>query len=131
LQDLMLYLAAMHRSAATSPVLRSDLAVERAAFELDTHFSRPLSVPELADAVGINQNHLARCFRRKMGVTIPRYLLQRRMEHARFLLHSTDMPVRVIARRVGMPDPQHFNKQFRKLCGTSPTAWRELSRKGG
>jgi AraC-like DNA-binding protein len=46
------------------------------------------------------------------------------------LLHTTDIPVRVIARRVGMADQQYFNKQFRRFAGVSPSRWREESRKG-
>jgi AraC-like DNA-binding protein len=42
----------------------------------------------------------------------------------RFYEYYRDLPMKRIAARVGMPDPQHFNKQFRLLTGLSPSAAR-------
>lgn len=106
---------------------RSDAALDRLLALLDERFAEPWAVPQLAQAVGMTQDHLARCFRQRLGTTIPRYLLQRRIAHARQLLTLTDLPIKRIAARVGMPDPQHFNKQFRLLTGLSPSAARSAS----
>ncbi len=126
LQELLLWLALSARTAKPGGRRnRSAQAVERLASLLETRFTEPLSVPELADEVGLAQNYLAKQFRGRFAMTIPRYLLSRRIEHARYLLLNTDMPVGRIAARVGMPNPQHFNKQFRRLVGTSPSALRE------
>ena len=46
------------------------------------------------------------------------------MQHAQFLLSTTNIPIHVIAQRAGIPDRQHFNKQFRRLVGTSPSVFR-------
>ncbi|HTL27825.1 MAG TPA: AraC family transcriptional regulator [Tepidisphaeraceae bacterium] len=122
LQELLLWLA-MQAQARTSEARerRSISAVERAAAIVHAQFTEPLSVPELADEVGMTQNYLARMFRRRFGVTIPRYLLHRRIDYARHLLMTTNIPIHRVAQRVGLPDAQHFNKQFRKLVGTSPS----------
>jgi len=118
-QDLLL-------SLADHPATRrrSDAALDQLLALLDERFAEPWTVPQLAETVGMTQDHLARCFRQRMGMTIPRYLLQRRIAHARQLLAITDLPVNRIAARVGLPDAQHFNKQFRLLTGLSPTAIR-------
>ena len=39
----------------------------------------------------------------------------------------TNLPVKQVGVRVGMPDPQHFNKQFRHFTGQSPTSYRSNS----
>ena len=77
----------------------------------------------------MTQNYLARMFRKRFGMTIPRYLLNRRIDYARHLLTTTNIPIHRVAARVGLPDPQHFNKQFRKLVGTSPSHARITFRK--
>lgn len=118
-QDLLLWLAGRQ-----APVQRSAAALDRLLALLDDRFAETWTVPQLAETVGMTQDHLARCFRQRVGMTIPRYLLQRRITHARQLLAITDLPVHRIAERVGMPDPQHFNKQFRLLTGLSPSAAR-------
>jgi transcriptional regulator GlxA family with amidase domain len=49
------------------------------------------------------------------------------MAHARLLLVTTDLPVGAIAARVGVRDPQYFNKLVRRFLGDSPTAIRQLA----
>ncbi len=106
---------------------RSEQAVAAVAAIVRERLAQPLTVPKLADEVGLTQSYLARRFRQRSGLTIPRYLLLQRVEHARFLLASTDMPVHRVGQRVGMADPQHFNKQFRRLVGVSPSRFRSSS----
>jgi AraC-like DNA-binding protein len=106
---------------------RSEQAVAAVAAIVRERLAQVLTVPQLADEVGLTQSYLARRFRERSGLTIPRYLLLQRVEHARFLLASTDMPVHRVGQRVGMADPQHFNKQFRRLVGVSPSLFRSSS----
>ncbi|WP_425231060.1 helix-turn-helix transcriptional regulator [Sphingomonas sp.] len=99
----------------------ADDPAERAARVIDTRFAEPLTVAVIADAARVGPAHMARVFRRRFGVTVPHRLLQRRVEHARYLLEATDLPVWRVAERVGIPDAQHFNKTVRRLTGMSPS----------
>lgn len=116
LQELLLRLAGGDQ--------RAEGAAERAAAVIDERFAEALDVPAIARAVGRSPAHLARAFRRRYGETIPHRLIARRAEHARFLLESSDLPIWRVAERVGIPDPQHFNKTVRRLLGASPSAIR-------
>lgn len=102
----------------------ADGAAERAAAVIAERFAEALDVAAIAAAVGRNPAHLARAFRRRFGETIPHRLIARRVEHARFLLESSDLPVWRVAERCGIPDPQHFNKTVRRVLGRSPSAVR-------
>ncbi|MEM7271525.1 MAG: AraC family transcriptional regulator [Actinomycetota bacterium] len=130
LQNLLLWLAT--RPAAAAGTGRADIreAVEATARFLDLHLDRPLAVGQLAERVGVSQNLLARQFRRVHGVTMHRYLLDRRLALARELLVGTDLPVGEIGRRIGIADPHYFNKRFRAVEGTSPSAYRARKRVG-
>lgn len=129
LQELLLNLALWCRPSPAHPrAARSEQALERAAQLLQQKFAEPLDVPQLCRAVGLSQNYLSRLFRRRFGMTIPRYLVGLRIEHARQLLADTNMTVRQVGARVGYPDPQHFNKQFRRFEGVSPSQSRALSK---
>ncbi|MBB6441926.1 AraC family transcriptional regulator [Phycisphaera mikurensis] len=103
-------------------------AVARLVAIVQRDLHRPLRAASLAAEVGMSQNHLARLFREVHGCTIPAWILRRRIELATLLLATTDLPVKAIGHRVGLPDPQHFNKQCRRLTGTSPSA---IRRRGG
>ena len=54
-------------------------------------------------------------------MTIQRFHLQRRIERAQMLLVATNMPIHRIGQLVGMPDPQYFNKSFRRCTGMPPS----------
>jgi len=103
----------------------SDAAVDTVAALVQHRLDHDLRVPTLAKEVGLSQNYLARRFKDRYGQTIPRYILRCRIEHAHLLLTTTNLPIGNIAARVGLPNPQHFNKQFRRLMGRSPTAVRQ------
>lgn len=103
---------------------QSEQALMRLVRILDTEFEKDWTIPELASEVGLSQNYLAHRFRERMGITIQKYLLNRRIETAGHLLTTTRMTVKEIGAAVGLPDPQYFNKQFRRMAGKSPMATR-------
>jgi len=119
LQTLLMQMALWHCGATPSSEAVDDLISM-----IQRWLNRPLRVEQLARDVGMSQNYLARRFRQRMGMTIPAYILRQRIERAKLLLTTTTLPIKLIGARVGLPDAQHFNKQFRRLGGKSPTAWR-------
>jgi len=84
-----------------------------------------ITAAELARDLGVSQDYLASQFRQRFGMTLQRYLLSRRIEMARNLLLSTDLPIKAIGWECGISDQQYFNKQFRRICGVSPSQFRE------
>jgi AraC-like DNA-binding protein len=129
--ELILWLAMQTGRHAQSSPTRGQLAAEQVAAIIHQRFAEPLFVPDLADAVQMSQNHLARIFRGWFGISIPRYLLARRIDAARHLLTATTIPIHRAAARVGIDDPQYFNKQFRRLVGMSPSAYRDSAKEQG
>lgn len=108
----------------SNPLPQNDAAAAAAQF-IDNHFSQPVSLKEIAAAAGRSEAYLNRLFRKRFGTTALHRLLQRRAEHARFLLESTDLPIWRVAERCGVPDAQHFNKFVRSMLGASPSAVRK------
>ncbi len=121
---LWLALQTRRRSPHDHAPTRGVLAARRVATILQTRFAEPLYVPDLADEMEMSQNPLARVFRNWYGMTIQRYLLARRIDTARHLLTTSSIPVHRVATRVGIDDRQYFNKQFRRVTGMSPSAYR-------
>lgn len=91
---------------------------------IDRHHTEPLSLRDVARAVGMTPGHLTTVVRRRTGRTVQEWITERRMAEARSLLADTELPVGEVARRVGMPDPGYFSRSFRRIHGTSPRAWR-------
>jgi AraC-like DNA-binding protein len=127
LQEFLLWLHLQNRRG-TAP-RRSSLAEEalvKLGAAIDASLAKPMLIRELAAPVGLSADYVARLFARRYGMTLQHYLLLRRVELARHLLVSSDLPISEIGRRAGIPDPQYFNKQFRRVVGQSPLVYRRL-----
>jgi transcriptional regulator GlxA family with amidase domain len=84
-------------------------------------------VTELAAAVRLSPSRFAYLFRRDTGVSPGRYLHTLRMERARLLLERTFLSVKEVMVQVGVNDPSHFSRDFRRHHGIHPTGLRERS----
>ena len=87
--------------------------------------TRPPSVVELANRVGLSPNYLSSLFRRETGETVRRFVESRRVERAREQLADPKRTVKQIAYALGFADPHHFSHAFRRATGISPTAYRQ------
>jgi len=87
---------------------------------VEEHLAGPLSVPDVARAVGISHTHLTRVFRAETGRTVVSYVRYRRLQRARHLLTSSTLSVSAVAAAVGIADLQAFNKACRRELGASP-----------
>lgn len=105
-------------------------ALGRAVQIIETRMAEPLRIAAIAAEVGISHNQLTRLMKEATGLSPLAYLRQRRVAQARYLLTHTSRPIQAIAREVGVPDPQHFNKVMRATTGQSPQALRRSSHPG-
>lgn len=74
---------------------------------------------------------LTETFRREYGITIMKYVLQKRMKLAQGMLADPNCPMTVteIADRCGFPDVEYFSKKFKETHGVPPTVWRSNAQK--
>ncbi|WP_068020985.1 helix-turn-helix transcriptional regulator [Nocardia mexicana] len=91
---------------------------------IDERHGQPLSLRDVAGAVGLTPGHLTTVVRRRTGRTVQDWIIERRMAEARRLLAETDLPVAEIARRVGISDAGYFARLFRRVHGLPPRRWR-------
>lgn len=89
------------------------------------NYSQNLKINELADYVGVNRSYLASSFKKATGYSPKEYLLSLRMEKAKSLLETTDMPVNGISNSIGYGDQLAFSRMFKRYTGVSPTVYRD------
>ncbi len=92
---------------------------------IEEQLAEDLTIADLAAVVHMSPFHFARTFKTATGLPPHRYLTQRRMERAKFLLSVTRLTVAEVAYRVGFENKSHFSAQFRKATGTTPKAYRD------
>jgi AraC-like DNA-binding protein len=93
--------------------------VGRAIEILSQRLAEPPTLKELGHQVGCSPYHLSRTFSREMGMTIPQYLRQIRMERAADLLKSGKFNVTEVALEVGY-SLSHFSQAFCETMGCCP-----------
>jgi AraC-like DNA-binding protein len=77
------------------------------------HIEEPISLETVALHVGVGRYHLCRKYRRATGQS-PMHAVRRvRLERARELLATTKLPLRVVAKKVGLSSEQHLSRLLR------------------
>lgn len=84
-----------------------------------------LSLNSLAEELGVLPSYLSRTFKEHMKDTYIHYLTAHRISKACEMLTMSKVPIDVIARNVGLPDPNYFSRVFKRVQGVSPTQYRE------
>ena len=92
---------------------------------IDANLKKCLPVEMIAKKAGVSRATLAKRFQDKLGTTLSQYLLHRRIDQAKQLLTTSQLTIQEVGAAVGIPDPQYFNKQFRRVNGESPNSYRE------
>ena len=120
----------MHYAQRTEPEKDSHVMyVEKAMSYIETNYSYPITVEDIAYYVGISRSHLFRSFQNYMRKSPKDYLSGYRIRQACHLLRETDLSVSTIAYSVGFENNLDFSKAFRKQKGMSPSEYRRAKRK--
>ena len=90
------------------------------------HYTEPISVKTVADAVAISPSRLADIFKAQTnGVTIGTYIDRMRFFRSIDFLGTTDMNIAQIAAACGYGNQFSFSRRFKQLIGLSPLAYRK------
>jgi AraC family transcriptional regulator len=74
----------------------------------------------LASIAQISPYHFLRLFKQSLGVTPHQYILQRRIETAKYLLQHGELSIADIAVTVGFCDRSHMTRCFKRIVGVTP-----------
>lgn len=97
---------------------------------IEAHFQENLSLDTLAEVAGMNSRYFCRVFYGMTRHTPMNYVNFYRIEHAAFLLESTDLPITRIATDCGFWESSYFTKVFKKYRNCTPRQYRAKIKKG-
>ena len=93
---------------------------------IDNNLDKELTREALADQVYLNQDYLARIFKKEIGESIVNYITGKRIDEAKIYLEKTNDSVNTIAIRVGYDNFSYFTKTFRDRVGMTPKDYRRV-----
>lgn len=89
---------------------------------------QPITLAEFAEHAHMSRRTFARRFADEVGMSPGRWIIQQRVERARHLLESTDLPVDEIASQVGFAGGTSLREHLHASVGVSPLAYRRTFR---
>lgn len=97
-------------------------------FYLDSKFSENIQMQEIAGIFHIHPNYMNQIFRKKFGISPKQYLMNLKLDKAKNMLSTTDLPILLIAASLGFADQLSFSRTFKGRAGVSPTDYRKGKR---
>lgn len=104
----------------TSTALAREWALER--------LQEPLDLAAMAAQVRMSVRTFTRRFRAETGMSPGQWLTQQRVDRARHLLESTDLPIDQVANHAGFGTGAALRQQLAASIGISPSAYRQTFR---
>ena len=98
--------------------------VRRACDYIRENFRQDITLNNIAGYLELSESYTSRIFNKQMGMNIPAYINQLRVEEARELLKSTNKKIYEIALEVGYSSTTAFHVAFKKQEGITPIEFR-------
>lgn len=91
---------------------------------VQNHLAEEISLSVLAEEFHFSTQYVSQLFKNEIGVNFLTYLTNIRMEKAKKLLLSTDLPIAEVSEQSGYGDYRVFTKVFKKSEGVTPSQYR-------
>lgn len=112
------------RSAGTMKAEKPELP-DRIMAYIEDHYPEHITVDDLTRRFYVSNSSISHLFKQKMGVSLYRYITQRRLIAAKSLI-AQHVPMEEIAHRVGFVDYSTFYRAFKQEFGISPRRFSQL-----
>ncbi len=117
---------------AAGSVCRASMApyrLRRAIEYLDANLCGEVRLEDVAACAGLSPAHFCRQFKRAVGVSPRRYILEKRIQRAMKLVVNAESSLVEVALALGFSSQSHFTVTFKKLTGLPPRQYREQYRR--
>ncbi|HTN22243.1 MAG TPA: AraC family transcriptional regulator [Pelobium sp.] len=97
--------------------------------EIQINLGQALSVNKLASRVNLSPDYFSRLFYKHTGKRPIKYIQEKRIERAQYLITTTNSQYGEIANDVGFESFQYFARTFKKTTGLTPGEYKKQSQK--
>ncbi len=121
---LNLVFQTMQQSRAVSANVISNSIIQDVLTYINSHYTQPLKMKEIAKMFGISVSYLSHQFVKFTNRSVYEYILYRRVVLAKQMI-QTDLSLNTIAYQCGFNDYSNFLRMFYRLEGMSPSQYRK------
>ena len=112
-------------SPLTAAVAPHETAITRVQNHVLEHLEEPFNIERMASLANMSPRHFARVFARDVNMTPMEFLQNARIDCARNLLETTELPLKTVAFKSGFGSVRHMRFLFSEKLGLTPTQYRE------
>lgn len=98
--------------------------IEECKRYISANIFKKIRVPDIANALSINEIYLERIFKSSEGITILQYIQREKIGRAKNLLMYSDRSIMEISDYLGFSTQSHFGHVFKKEVGETPMRFR-------
>ncbi len=91
---------------------------------VEQHLTEHLTVDPIANAGGVSKNYWSHLFAKDNGITLTRFIQEKKMDRASELLRFTNMEIDEISASLEYCSQSHFGKIFKEHFGVTPQKYR-------
>lgn len=91
---------------------------------INSNYNKSIDLEDIAKSACLSVNHLLRTFKQAYGISPHQYLIQVRIERAKYFLKNTSYTLNEIVEIVGFECPSSFIRLFRTMNKTTPGKYR-------
>lgn len=114
----------MERSGGTMKAEKPEL-LDRITAYIERNYARHITVDDLAKQFYVSNSTISHLFKHRMGISLYRYITQRRLIAAKLLI-AEKIPMEEVAHKVGFVDYSTFYRAFKQEYGISPRQFARL-----
>jgi AraC-like DNA-binding protein len=104
--------------------------IEKAKCFMEQHLYSDISIPQVAQKIGISASKLNEIFKQYGSMPPHQYFLSMKIQEAKNILSRNDISIKALASSLGFQDEYYFSRLFRKKVGIPPRKWKvELLRR--
>lgn len=116
------------QTADSKRITNDEHRIKTAILFIETHFTEPISLDDVAASIHISKSECCRCFKRVLHLTPFEYLLKYRIFYSIKLMQRRNPDTETIAdlaTAVGFSNISYFNKVFKKYLNMTPTEYKK------
>jgi AraC-like DNA-binding protein len=89
------------------------------------NFNQNINLPALAKLSGYSYDHFRHMFKTRTGMSPMNYIINKRIDYAKTLIHATQLTMSTISQECGFSNSSQFSSIFNKVTGCTPSEFKK------